>query len=164
MPDPTRRPRNPDLDAALREVVHAETQRTNDRAYAPASRPSGSRSALLLTLGLGLLAWIWIGRPAWLFGPGLRPLTAAEADASARYAIYLQRARVEKYLATRGALPLDLAELGPEVGVPVRLRATGGLGYELGATVDDHALRYDSRMNADSFLGGSVDLLRARRP
>jgi hypothetical protein len=83
--------------------------------------------------------------------------------ARARYAIYIQRMRVEEHRRRVGRLPENLASLGADPGVPVRWNALSDGSYELTVEAAGTALVYRSRMSADSFLGTALETLREAR-
>lgn len=150
------------LEEALRHAVkhRAPTPAEQRTARHAARRMSGRAMATVaLVLGWALLAWIWLARPAFIFGPGDPPPPSAELrEARLRFAIYLERGRVEAYVAARGRLPVSLAQAGPvEAGVFLEKTTTG---YVITGISGDLALRLTDRMRADSFLGESLEILR----
>ncbi len=149
---------------ALREAMDSEiVNRKPQRRPPPRNR---QRSLLLMTmLGWAVLGWIWIARPAAIFGTGApEPAVSAEQrEARLRYAIYLQRHEIAAYLRQSGRLPATLAdaELDSSAGLRLEYGADGGW-----AVVGDHdgtPLRLTERMDADSFLGNSLTILEAAR-
>lgn len=154
------------LNEALREVVADQAATAESERAARLVRPRTSPPAMLVVAGLAwaVLAWLWIARPAAIFGSGASTptMSASEQDAFARYALYLQRARVERFREAQGRLPETLAESGPvEAGV---VFATTSDGYVLEASAGGATLRLTNRMNADSFLGDAVARLPRRTP
>lgn len=148
------------LEEALRDAVQ-------DRARSPAEermvdRASRKRNPAVtftfLVACWAIIAWIWLARPAFLFGPAEPPPpTPAMEEASLRFAMYLEHRRVEAYRATHGRLPATLAQVGPvEEGVDYQRMESGFVitGQRAGLT-----LRLTSVMSADSFLGNSLDVL-----
>ncbi len=84
-------------------------------------------------------------------------LAPEEVEAKARYALYLERGRVDSYLAKTGALPKSLGDAGSvENGVNYR---RGVHDYILETNVQGTTLRMTSVMSADSFLGTSLNRL-----
>ncbi len=173
--DPSRTPRpagkhqraeQGELRDALRDVIDYTRQEESERRAAQvAHRERSQRQTpllLLLVALMGTLAWIWIARPASVFGAPSAPvvLTPERAQARARYALFLQRARVEAYRAENGRYPAVLRDAGPvEDGVSY---SASSKGFVLEHTVNGKILRLDHAMRADSFLGGSLDVLRRR--
>ncbi len=108
--------RRRELAEALQEVAEAQRADADEaRRRQKARRPEGTRPATI-AVGLaaaGLLAWIWVARPAAVFAPGTpAPLSPAAAEERARVALYLERSRIEDYRRTRGRLPTSLADAG----------------------------------------------------
>lgn len=154
------------LEEALRDVVADQAATAESQRAARRLRPRKSAPTLIIVavLAWGALAWLWIARPAAIFGSGVNAvaMTANEQDAFVRYGLYLQRARVERFRAQLGRLPSTLAESGPvEAGVEF---ATTSDGYVLEAKAGAGTLRLTERMNADSFLGDAVARLPRRTP
>jgi hypothetical protein len=138
------------------EAEERNAKRQRERQRHPALAWAG------FVLGWALLGWIWVGRPAWVFGPDAPPQPTAEvAEARLRFALYLERGRVDGYRARHGRLPGVLSDAGPlEAGVeylPV------GAQFTLVGRSAGMELRLSSRMDSDSFLGRSRDLLNAKR-
>lgn len=158
--------RRRELAEALQEVAEAQRADADEaRRRQKARRPEGTRPATI-AVGLaaaGLLAWIWVARPAAVFAPGTpAPLSPAAAEERARVALYLERSRIEDYRRTRGRLPTSLADAGAvETGVSYRRADTG---YLLEATPGRITLQLTDRMNSDSFLGEAATVGGARRP
>jgi hypothetical protein len=151
-------PLNDPLAEAVREVV-LQTQGTAPR---PALKASNRRGGLLaLALGWVFLAWIWIARPAWIFGARPPQLTAAQAEHEARFALFLTRERMEAFRAESGQLPTSLAEL-PHRETGVRLLPGEG-SYDLAIEVNGRTLIMHSTMNADSFLGNPLNSMHQAR-
>jgi len=157
------------LEEALRDVVAdqaatAESARATRVARRIRSRTKSPALLIVAVLAWGALAWLWIARPAVIFGSDVSAvaMTADQQDAHVRYGLYLQRARVERFREQEGRLPTTLAESGPvEAGVAF---ATTSDGYVLDAKAGAGMLRLTERMNADSFLGDAVARLPRRTP
>ncbi len=142
------------LYEAVREVLPAE-----DPAVRPVPPPRNRRAVLALALGWGFLGYIWIARPGWIFGPATDSVLSADRrEAALRFTLYLERGRVEGFTEEHGRLPGSLAEAGPvDEGVDWR---PDGSGYVLTGELQGQTLRLSSAMDADSFLGRSLDVLR----
>jgi hypothetical protein len=154
--------RRQSLEDAIRDVMAprvlspAEARHSQRR---PARGLPPQLMALIVLLTWSLIAWIWLSRPAFLFGPRVAAeVSPATQEASLRFALYLERSRVDSYRQRQGRLPTDLAITGPvEEGVTMVRTAEG---YALIGTRGLLQLRLTDRMNADSFLGTSLDVLR----
>ena len=149
-----------DLAEALSEVVAERTAVEAADRVARSAPPAARRSVWpVLVVVWAALAWAWIARPAAIFGPEVpRRLTAAEMDALARNALYLQRARVERFRADSGHLPGVLSEAG-EVEEGVTYVVTPPDFVLITRAGSAQALQLTSRMNADSFLGDALGRL-----
>ncbi len=153
-----------ELNSALRHVLESKRQEAVETraAIEAARRREASRvpTLLMVVVGWSVLAWMWIAKPALIFNVAETPVhTPQQVEATARFALFLEKSRVENYLKTHGRLPAQLSEAGPvEAGV-VYQRA--GTGYVLSREANGVPLRLTSSMNADSFLGNSLQVLRA---
>ena len=148
------------LQAVLEDRTKAEADDRAERARRRAGRPRPQWPAVLvLVAALAAIGWIWTARPAVIFGPGTHPPRTADARvARLRFALYLQHARVRQHVATQGRVPASLAEAGP-VEEGVTLEAAGG-EWAVRGVVDGTTLVLTDRMDADSFLGNAVQVLR----
>jgi hypothetical protein len=102
---------------ALLEAYEAAVQR------GPAPPPRRRRSGAIrpftifcLAVLLGLVSWLYVGRPVWLFARGMPAQSAEMREASLRLAMSLQYERIEQFRDSTGRLPLTLAETGPPLG------------------------------------------------
>ena len=147
------------LEAAVRDAMQGQGHASGPRRQV--SRPATSQRTLILVLLLvwSVIGWIWSSRPAFVFG---EPATVAPSveveEATLRFALYLERSRVDAYVQRQGQLPPSLDAAGAvEEGVSM-LRTSDG--YELLGRRGASELRLSSAMRADSFLGNSLDVLR----
>jgi hypothetical protein len=148
------------LAEALGEVV-AERAAADVAARPVPPKASHARRNVLLLLVLvwAGLAWAWIAKPLAIFGPEVpRSRSASELDALARNALYLQRARVERFRADSGRLPAVLTEAG-EVEEGVTYVPTPPDFVLVTRAGSGQALQLTNRMNADSFLGDALGRL-----
>ncbi len=140
---------------ALREIVPPEGPVAD-----PVPPPRGTtRGVLALAMGWAFLGYVWIARPAWVFGPSEAvEMTAVRQEAALRFGLYLERARIDDYRDAHGSLPASLELAGPvEDGIVFApTDSTYVLTGELGA----HRLTLTSAMDVDSFLGNSLQALR----
>lgn len=149
------------LEAALREAV--QTRKPSPAEERSAARQARRTNPALafgsLLLGWGFIAWVWVAQPEFLFGPGPPPPPGLEVqEAQLRYAMFLERARIEAHVQARGRLPATLAEAGPVEDFVFYERT--GTGYVLIGERGLIRLRLTNRMAADSFLGESLGILR----
>jgi hypothetical protein len=148
---------------AVRDAVNSKREADATSAR-EAARKRQSRSPAtswtVILVGVLVLAWIWIGKPEMVFGPGdPEPPTAEVSEASLRYALYIQQARVEEYATSNGRLPASLVDAGlVEESVSYERR---GSTYTLVGVLPTLTIRFERGMDADSFLGSSLQLLRA---
>lgn len=156
------RDRREELAGAVKAVLERQQEDARDARTAKARPGRSVPWSLLLVANCAILAWIWAGRPGLLFGPAVpEPLPATLHDARVRYALYLQRARIDAFRKTAGRLPDSLAESGPvELGVAYR---HDGSGYVLEGREEAVTLHLTDRMAADSFLGDAVTRLANHR-
>lgn len=114
------------------------------------------RTTRLSVLGITLVIALVLAfrPPAWILPPPLPTPTAAEREASIRFALYLQAQQVEHFRATRGKIPSQLAEAGhPLPGI--QYTALSGTTYRLRSTVDS-TIQYTSTDSLNTFLGESM--------
>lgn len=161
---PSLRGSQDDLRDAVRGVMESKRIEASERkaAFASAKKRDDRQLPMVLLLGAltAILAWAWIARPAVIFGGPPAPivLSPARAEAQARYALFLERARVDAYRRSHGRNPDQLADAGPvEDGVTYTM---SGQGFMLERTANGKVLRLDHAIRPDSFLGGSLDILQ----
>ena len=117
------------------------------------------RTTRMVILGSILLACLVLAfkPPAWIL-PAPQPTpTAAEREASIRFAIYLQAQQIEHFRAARGRLPSTLAEVGAPLP-NVQYLALSATSYQLRSTGND-AIVFNSTDSLNAFLGESMTLL-----
>ncbi|MEO5825617.1 MAG: hypothetical protein ABIR59_06995 [Gemmatimonadales bacterium] len=158
--------RQDELRTAVRNVIDSNRQEATARkAAVQAAKQREQRQApmvLLLAALSATLAWAWIARPAAIFGgpPAPAVLSPERAEAQARYALFLERARVDVFRRSHGRYPAKLADAGPvEEGVTYTI---SGQGFVLERSVNGGVLRLDHAARPESFLGGSLDILQRR--
>ncbi len=155
-----------ELRDAVRGVMESKRQEATERkAASAAAKKREDRQlpmVLLLAALAGILAWAWIARPAAIFGGPPAPIVLSpdRAEAQARYALFLERARVDAYRRAHGRNPERLADAGPvEDGVTYTISEQG---FVLERTANGKVLRLDHATSPNSFLGGSLDILQRR--
>ena len=136
------------MDHAVK--VHKETSR-------PVQPRKSHAKVIVMTLLLipsaALAAYAWFGRPEFLWGPGVKPLPVAQAEAGLRWSMYLLAHRVEAYYRAHGEYPSSLTEVGDSVpGVSyVGLDSV----FELRAVENGKSIILRSDRDVDEFLGPS---------
>lgn len=155
------------LEDAVRDAVKRQRAKYSEETEA-ALKPAWRRVWLLATLLIvswGGIAWIWLARPAYIFGPDANSgWNAQRHEASLRFEMMLTRGRIEDFKEENGKLPNSLAELGDgeddDVGVSL---VRSGDSYTLIGRDSSITLRLNEAMSVDSFLGNSLDILRQNR-
>lgn len=112
-------------------------------------------AGILVTLAVGLWAvqiWMW-QEPVQL------QRSAKERDASLRFVIALQVARIEEFRARSGRLPAKLADV-PEVFSGMAYVRIDSLRYRVVGTDGEVVLTYQSESLMQQFLGSSLMRIR----
>jgi hypothetical protein len=153
------------LTGAVRAVLEAkqEEARREREARLKAERRARRQPFLiaLIVVGWGLLGWLWITRPDAVFHPGaLSPAPARDPEAAARFALYLERARLVAYHDSTGVWAGSLSQVG-QVEEGVRLSRSGP-DFALEHTGSGGPLVLTRRMDADSFLGNALARLTGK--
>lgn len=148
------------LEDAMRETIAAHTRRAEEPPPPPPPRRAVLRIALILA-GWATIGWIWLARPAAIFGPTQAgEVPVAEREARLRFAVYLRHEDLVAFRNDSGRLPHSLDELGAEDPEGVTLTYDPEGAWTLEGTDQELKVRLVERMSADSFLGRSLDLLR----
>lgn len=113
----------------------------------------------VLVACVALTAYVWLARPAWVFGESVRPLSPREETANTRFALWVLAQRVDAYRATHGALPAQLPDIGDSVP-GVSYRRVSASAFELRAIAAGLPVVYTSGERADAFLGSAVTVVR----
>jgi hypothetical protein len=146
-------------------VLAREAERKRALRELPPPRPRAesvwvaAASASWLLVALTLLS-----PPAFLSGASPRPFAPVPSlvEPSLRYGVWLAQQRVVSFTQREGRLPSFLAEAGM-LDSTIVLEVTGELSYRLHGRAAGHEVVFTSGMSVDSFLGGSVEQLRAAR-
>jgi hypothetical protein len=156
-----------ELEGRLAEAHAAVLAREAARRQASAELPPPKPRADAAWLAAAMTAWlvvilVLLAPPAFLRGAQPRPFAplASQMESSLRYGIWLARHRVAAFQASEGRLPSFLGEVGV-MDTAIILEGTGESTYRLTSDQGDRALIYESSMSVDSFLGRSLELLRA---
>jgi hypothetical protein len=153
------------LTSALQDAVKDRQQTDAEARNARRDREKRRNPAYAwatVLVGGALLAYLWTARPAWVFVTAEAPaMTAEEEEATLRFALYLERNRIDAFQQREGRLPTSLDEAGPvETGVDY-LRE--GSSFALEGRRGALQLRLSAAMDSDSFLGSSLQFLDENR-
>ncbi len=153
------------LESALQDAVKDRTQSEAEARNARRGRERRRNPAFAwatVLVGGALLAYLWTARPAWVFVTAEAPtMTAEEEESTLRFALYLERNRIDAFRQREGRLPASLDEAGPvEAGVDY-LRE--GNSFALEGRRGALQLRLSAAMDSDSFLGNAIQTPNANR-
>jgi hypothetical protein len=157
------RERHEALEDAVRDAVATHAERAEvPRAVAAPRREAPLVAAIVL--GWVLIGWIWLSKPAVVFGPAPVPeITRQEREARLRFAMYLHHQEIVAFAQDSGRLPHSLEELSVDREEAVQLAFDASGGWALTGTDETLSLRLTEGMSADSFLGRSLETLRNSR-
>jgi hypothetical protein len=154
-PQPSSASERKKLIEEYEQAKRSETERFTTEQAQALRRKQLTRPVIL---GVVLLVALYLAfiPPAWMRSSPPPSPTAAEREASTRFAMYLQAQQVEHFRATRGRLPATLAEVGqPLPGI--QYIVVSGTNYQLLSA--DSSLRFNSTDSAQAFLGESMSQL-----
>ena len=154
MNDDSTPPHKEQLVDAYLGVVESTAQASAETSQVDPPRPWRTHRLvpIVLVLGVGILGYIWLGKPAWLFEPDAPSVsTPAQQQATLRFGLYLQAERVREFLRENGRLPENLEETG-EVEDGVSYRKTGDTTFVVTASLDTTVLTLSSTESAANFL------------
>ncbi|HEU5219850.1 MAG TPA: hypothetical protein VFU23_14415 [Gemmatimonadales bacterium] len=145
-------PGKDDLLEAFDGVVNRERERAVASRSLPLARRTHWVAIVLCVVAWGALAYIWIGRPAWLFGgdPAASP-SRAEKETRIRFGLYLERERVLDYRASHHRLPGSLEEAG-DVETGVDYAVTSDSTFVVSAMLRDSLITLNESQSADELL------------
>ena len=146
----------------LRDVMdHAVRVQREITAPTPLRRRR-AKKVLALTLcipALAFCAYSWIFKPSFIWGTPERVLTPVEAEADARFGLYLVAQQLQTFRSRTGVFPAELAELGDvPAGIVYSLQADTLFELRTTALGEDVVLR--STDDADEFLASAIPVLR----
>lgn len=146
------------LAESLQEAIEHPARRASDlkheretsRQEVVQRRRRGAGILLLLTWGV--LGWLWLAKPEFVFSPSLGQAEGARfsAEEGLRYGMYLQAARIREFQAEHGRLPASIAEAG-EAEAGLEYVVEGGR-WTLRGTADGTELELTSEMSPEGFL------------
>jgi hypothetical protein len=155
-PQPSSASERKKLIAEYEDAKRSEADRFSSE-QAQALRRRQLVRPVTLTIIMLVLTFLAITPPAWILPPPVPAPTAAERNASIRFAIYLQAQQLERFRGARGRLPTDMTEVGePLPGI--RYDLASPTTYILRSTTDS-SIRYHSSESLSAFVGNSMTLL-----
>ncbi|MEO5798459.1 MAG: hypothetical protein ABIZ70_03555 [Gemmatimonadales bacterium] len=160
--------REHELGDAIKNAIEDQRHSTSELRELRADRKRHEGNAkyqpgllLFIVAAWAFIGYVWIARPAFIYEQQpAAALTPAQREARLRYAIYLQRARVDAFRTEHGRLPESLRETGA-VESGVEYERTAENGYDVFGSSDGTVLRLSDRMSVDSFLGDARQHLPA---
>lgn len=149
------------LIAAYEEAVKSGSERA--AVTAPPRRRRGLHpvATLALVVLVGVLAWLAVAQPDWIFHRGMPPQSPAVREASLRLAMALQYQRIERFRDSAGRLPAQLAETGPSLGNLTYTTTQFG-GFVLEGADSEFHLTLRSGDSLRAFVGKSYETLDQR--
>lgn len=158
-----------ELEGRLAEAHAAVLARETARRKALRELPPPKPGAAAGWLAAASTAWlavalVLLSPPAFLRGAAPRPFApaVAQVEPSLRYGVWLARHRVATFARREGRLPSFLGETGIQDST-ITMEATGESTYQLRGKAGGTVVVYQSAMSVDSFLGDSMERLRASR-
>lgn len=147
---------------ALAEVMEHAVKVHKETSSAPRPIKSGGGRSVALALAcipmLAFALYAWIARPEFLWGPGVKPLPAAQEEAGLRFSMFLLAQRIEAYRERSGRYPSSLAEV--EDSVPdVRYVPMDSI-FELRTGLEGRPIVLRSDRSMDDFLGTSTLIIQ----
>lgn len=154
-------PPSPEKRALLEAYDEALKSRPTDaRPRGPRRGPHPATWLSLLVLA-GVLGYLWMARPDWVFHRGMPAQSAAVREASLRLAMALQYQRIARFQDSAGHLPARLADTGIPVGNLTYTPTQFGEFVLEGADSELH-LTLRSGDSVAAFVGNSYDVLSRR--
>lgn len=153
--DPRRSP-EPSRDEVADLIRSIEENEVARSGRAPLRSKKGVSPVWYAVLLLAIVgnAYLWLARPAWVFGGSEAGAGTVDVEGRLRYQVYMQAARIEAYRRAQGQLPGTQDELG---GVPegIRYVRTGPESWELTGESGDVRVTYRSSDAMEDFLQGT---------
>jgi len=143
-----------ELLSAYDQVVTREQERRTEDGPRPPARPMRGGMVVAGAISYLFLAYMWIGKPGWLFAPDVPP-APVNSEAALRVELYLHASALNDHLATNGRLPSTLDEVStPESAV--QYQRLGDSTWVLSGTEGSAALTLRSTDPLAQFLGTSL--------
>jgi len=148
-----------ELLSAYDQVVTREEERRTEDGHRPPARPMRGGIVVAGAVSYLFLAYLWIGKPGWLFAPDT-PAVPVNSEAALRVELYLHASALNDHLATNGQLPSTLEVVStPESSI--QYQRLGDSAWVLSGTEGSATLTLRSTDPLELFLGTSlVDLTR----
>jgi len=150
-----------ELLSAFDQVVTREQEKEGDAASPPPVPPRSARGWVVVTGAMAylFLAYIWVGKPGWLFAPDIPP-ASVNAEEALRLELYLHASALNDHLADNGRLPATLEEVStPEASI--HYQRLGDSTWVLSGTEGAVVLTLRSADPLEQFLGTTLLDLRA---
>ena len=148
-------------DELLRTVAEVKTAAEEEQARLSHRLPDPVvwwRRPLVAGFLVFMAVAVWAVQ-LWIWRPPPIARSPRDRDASLRFVMALQVARIEDFRDARGRLPVNLAEV-PEVYQGMTYVPLDSLRYRLVGTDEQMALTYHSDSSLRAFLGSSVMSIR----
>lgn len=146
-----------ELLSAFDQVVTREKDRKVDGSPPPPVRPLRGGLVVAGALSYLFLAYMWIGRPAWLFAPD-SVSGPVNVEAALRMELFLHGSALNDHMATTGQFPSTLEEVSTPESV-IQYQRVGDSAWILSATEGPVSLTLRSTDPLESFAGdGLLDL------
>jgi hypothetical protein len=141
-----------ELLEAFDGVLNRERERAVEGRSLPLARRTHPALIVICVLSWAALAYIWLGRPEWLFpGDPAASLSPVARESRLRFGMYLERERVLDYRASHHRLPANLAEAGDvEEGIEYTVR--GDSSFVVSALVRGSLLTLNESQSAEELL------------
>ena len=149
----------------LRDAVTHAVNAEREAKRKSTAGTSNARVILLMMAMIPLLAlsaYSWIARPAWIWGPPVRPLSSVEQEANLRMAMYLLGMRIDAYREQTGAYPSSLPALGETIPGVVYTQLTDST-FQLRGVAAGQEIVFQSDGSGKEFLGNTLDVIQTRR-
>ncbi len=143
-----------ELLSAFDQVVTREQERDTAAPPPPPRRPVRGGLVVAGALSYLFLAYMWIGKPDWLFAPDAPP-HPLNVEAALRMELYLHGAALHDHLAATGRLPFTLDEVSTPESV-VEYQRMGDSTWVLRGTEGSVSLTLRSTDPLEPFLGNSL--------
>ncbi len=140
------------LLAAFDGVVNREREKALESRSRPVARRTHIVVLVLCVISWGTLAYTWLAKPAWLFGPDASAtISPREKETRLRFGMYLERERVLDFRRNKHRLPSGLEEAG-DVEQGIEYQVSGDSSFVVSAMVGGVLLTLNESQRADDLL------------